>query len=81
MENSDEIPKDRYCRSNVTIDNCSAFYVELEPLEDMRFQFMFWNCDKPPKGFSHDKARTRDLRPGDTVVFEGFRRKVKSVQI
>jgi hypothetical protein len=60
--NSDEVPQDRYCRPNVTIDDYSAFYVELEPLEDMRYQFMLWDCDKPPKGFRHDHPRTRDPR-------------------
>lgn len=76
-----EVPRDQHCSSNVTIETCWAFCVYLEPLEGLRTAFMFWRGDKPLKGFNHDKPRVRDLRPGDAVVFEGFRRKVKRVEI
>lgn len=78
MEN---VPKDRYCSPHVDLESASAFYVELEPLAGMRTQFMFWRQDKPPDELQISKPRIRDLRPGDNLVFMGFRRVVRTVQI
>lgn len=78
-----EVPKHQHCSPNVTLENCHAFYVELEPLEGMRYQFMFWRGAKLSEaaGLTIYKPRIRDLRPGDVVVFEKFRRTVKLVEI
>ena len=77
----DGVPKDRYSGPNATIENCYAFYVELEPLEGIRYQFMFWRGEKMPSGLTIFKQRIRDVRPGDVVIFEKFRRTVARVQI
>ncbi len=77
----DELPKDRYCSFRVTLETASALYVELEPLAGMRTQFMFWWCDPVPDGFLAGKPRIRDLRPGDIVEFQGFKRVVIHVSI
>ncbi|HBE67109.1 MAG TPA: hypothetical protein DDW52_03070 [Planctomycetaceae bacterium] len=63
----DDVPKDRYCSFRVTLETASAFYVELEPLEGLRTQFVFWRGDPLPESFRARKARIRDLRPGDRV--------------
>ena len=76
-----DVPKNRYCSPTVTLETCYAFYVELEPLEDLRTQFMFWRGDKKPGGLTIYKQRIRDLRAGDTIVFEKFRRTVARVEI
>jgi hypothetical protein len=76
-----DVPKDKYCSCNVTLETCWAFYIELEPLDDERTAFMFWRGDKPLKGFTADKQRVRDIRPGDSVGFNGKLRKVARVQI
>ena len=78
MEN---VPKDRYCSPSVDLESASAFYVELEPMAGMRTQFMFWRQDKPPSELRIDKPRIRDLRPGDELVFMGFKRIVRAVKI
>ena len=75
-----EVPKERYA-GPVTIETCHAFYVELEPLEGLRTQFMFWRHDRRPKRLTIFKPRIRDLRPGDMIIFEGIRRRVRYVQI
>jgi hypothetical protein len=76
-----DVSKDRYASSNVTLENCNAFYVHLEPLEGLRTQFMFWRGDRMPAGLKIFKRRMRDLRPGDQIVYNGMRRKVATVQI
>ena len=77
----DGVTRDRYCSPLVDLESCYALYIELEPLEDLRFQFMYWRgIDSSPK-LETTKARMRDLRPGDVVTFEGWRRVVKIVQI
>jgi hypothetical protein len=75
------VPKNRYCSPNVSLENCHAFYIELEPLEGLRTQFMFWRDDKRPAGLTIFKRRIRDLRAGDTILFEKFRRTVARVEI
>ena len=76
------ITRDRYCRSNVTIESCAALFIELEPLEDLRCCFMFW------RGYPFDTAfqssrikRLRDLRPGNQVLCDGRHRTIKRVEI
>lgn len=76
-----DVPKHQHCSPNVTLESCHAFYVELEPLEGMRYQFMFWRNDKRPRDLTIYRPRIRDLRPGDVVVYEKFRRTVKLVEI
>ncbi len=77
----DELPKDRCCSPNVTAETAWAVFVELEPFENFRTAFMFWKGDRKAPQFKSRKARIRDLRPGDVVVFEGWRRKVAKIEI
>lgn len=75
------VPEHQHCSPIVTLESCYAFYVELEPLEGMRYQFMFWRDDKRPRELTIFKPRNRDLRPGDVVVFGKLKRTVKLVEI
>ena len=75
------ISRDRYCSPNVTLETAWAVFVELERFEDHRWEFMFWRGEKLPAGLEISHPRIRDLRPGDTVVFNGWRRKVVRVEI
>lgn len=76
------ITRDRYCRPNVTLENCAALFIQLEPLKDLRCDFMFWRGAKWDAAFRSSKVRRlRDLRPGDLVEYGGFRRLVKQVEI
>lgn len=77
----EDVPKDRYCSPYVSLETASAIYVEVEPLCDMRHQFMFWKNNRLPEGLVIFAARIRDLRPGDRIVFQGFERRVLLVQI
>ena len=36
------VTRDRYCSPNINLEKCEALYIELERLEDLRFQFMYW---------------------------------------
>ena len=77
----DGVTRDRYCSPLVNLENCHALYVELERFEDKRFQFMYWRrIDSSPQ-LQTNKKRMRDLRPGDIVVFEGWKRVVRLVQV
>ncbi len=75
------ITRDRYCSPNVTLESAWAIFVELERFENHRWEFMFWRNDKKPPGLRIFKPSIRDLRPGDTIVFDGWRRKVVRVEI
>lgn len=75
------ITRDRYCSPNVTLETAWAIFIELERFEGQRWEFMFWKGDPRPAGLLIEKPRIRDLRPGDTVVFNGWRRKVLRVEI
>lgn len=81
MNDPPGITRDRYCSPNVTLETAWAIYVELEPFENHRWQFMFWRGDPLPAGLKIDKPRFRDLRPGDTVVFGEWKRTVTKVEI
>ena len=81
MHDPPGITRDRYCSPNVTLETAWAIFVELEPFHDMRTAFMFWKADVLPPGLEIDKPRIRDLRPGDAVVFEVWRRTVVRVEI
>lgn len=62
------ITRDRYCRPNVTIEDCAALFIQLEPLEDLRCDFKFWRGRTSDVSFrSSTVKRLRDLRPGDVV--------------
>ncbi|MFN3192698.1 MAG: hypothetical protein ACE361_19455 [Aureliella sp.] len=76
------VSRDRYCSPRVSLETCEALLIELEPLSDLRFEYMFWRglCTSPPMK-SETKPRLRDLRPGDEVVVEGFRRIVRVVKV
>ena len=74
------MPKERYA-GPATLETCQASYVELEPLEGLRTQFMFWRHDRRPKRLTIFKPRIRDLRLGDIFIFEGIRRLVRYVEI
>ncbi len=50
-------------------------------LEDLRFQFMYWRGLNSSPTLVHHKARQRDLRPGDEVVFEGRKRIMRVVMV
>ncbi len=73
--------RDRYCSPFVGLENCSALYIELEPLDDQRCQFMYWRGLKSAPPLECSKPRLRDLRPGDRVVFDGWKRKVRLVLV
>ncbi len=75
------ISRDRYCSPNVTLESAWAIFVELERFEDHRWEFMFWRGDKKSPELRIFKPRIRDLRPGDIVVFNGWRRTVVRVEI
>ena len=77
----DGVTRDRYCSPAVDLESCHALYIELEQLEDLRFQFMYWRGLNTSPPLQTDKARLRDLRPGDVVVFEGWRRVVRVVRV
>ena len=76
------VTRDRYCRANVTIEHCAALFIQLEPLEGARCDFMFWRGLKTDVAFvSRSVKRLRDLRPGDSVEYQGLRRTVCRVEI
>ncbi|MEO8270300.1 MAG: hypothetical protein ABI557_11315 [Aureliella sp.] len=75
------VTRDRYCSPNVTLETAWAIYVELEPLAELRCAFMFWKGDRMQPGLTIDKPRIRDLRPGDTLVLDGWKRLVEKVEI
>lgn len=75
------VTQDRYCSSNINLENCAALYIELERYEEFRFQFMYWRGLNSAPKLKSDKPRMRDLRPGDVVQFDGWRRVVKIVQV
>ncbi len=77
----DGVTRDRYCSERVDLENCHALYIELEKLEDLRFQFMYWRGLNTSPPLTSDKKRLRDLRPGDVVFFEGRLRAVRVIQI
>ena len=81
MDDPPGITRDRYCSPSVTIETCYALFIVLEPLEDLRTTFMFWRNTQPTPPFKGAKPRLRDLRPGDQVVVEGWRRKIAKVEI
>ena len=81
MDDPPGITRDRYCSPYVTLESAWAIYVELERFQGQRWQFMFWRGDPMPEGLKIDRPRIRDLRPGDTIVFGGWRRKVVKVEI
>ena len=76
------VTRDRYCRPNVTLDNCSAILLRLEPTRDVSScTLIVWrdklNWTRPVD----PKKRIRDLRPNDEILFHGIRRRVKSLEI
>ena len=81
MNDPPGISRDRYCSPNVTLETAWAIYVELEPLAELRCAFMFWKDDPRPVGLIIDKPRIRDLRPGDTIVLDGWTRVVGKLEI
>ena len=81
MDDPPGITRDRYCSPNVTLETAWAIFVELEPLAELRCAFMFWKGDPRPAELTIDKPRIRDLRPGDEIVMDGWRRLVVKVEI
>ena len=77
---STEIARERYC-SPVTLENCSALLIEFETPPPEILQCIFWRDRAPFRGLKTDRARLRDLRPGDVVEFLGTRRKIIQVQV
>lgn len=77
----DAIPRDRYCAANISLESCSALFVELEPDGEERTQFMFWRHRAPFREFCFAGNRIRDLKPGDSVVHRGKQRRVRVVKI
>ncbi len=81
MNDPPGITRDHYCSPNVTLETAWAIYVELEPLAELRSAFMFWKGDPRPVGLVIDRPRIRDLRPGDAIVVDCWRRLVVRVEI
>ena len=78
----DNIARDRYCRSNVTIENCHAILLHFKELKGAVPRLMVWRQDtQRPTIKCETKNRIRDLRTGDVVVLEGRIRKIIAVEI
>ena len=76
------IARNRFCRPNVTLDNCAAVLLRLEPMSNAAAcTLIVWrdklNWTRPVD----PKKRIRDLRAGDEILFHGRRKRVRALEI
>ena len=76
------ITRDRYCRPNVTLANCSAILLRLEPPRNASVcTLIVWHDKLKWTRPLDPQKRIRDLRPGDEILFHGKRKRVMALEI
>jgi len=74
-----QIPLNSECTPTQTLENAYALQFQLAPPEPWRSLIVWRDGPKPFKPV--EKRRLRDLRPGDTVIYQGRRETICAVEI